>query len=88
MKALLVLVCILLASTLFIHTFTMARHLGEKDINDPPVFIPATPGEHNEPRNCGRGKPYKSCIPGTPSMDPPCSVYKRGRGCQELPTKP
>ncbi|PPD89207.1 hypothetical protein GOBAR_DD13851 [Gossypium barbadense] len=55
------------------------------DINDPPVFIPATPGEHNEPRNCGRGKPYKSCIPGTPSMDPPCSVYKRGRGCQDVP---
>ncbi|KAB2095851.1 Protein translocase subunit SecA [Gossypium arboreum] len=81
MKALLVMVCILLASTLFTPTFTMARQLGEKDINDPPVFTTATAGEHNEPRNCGRGKSYKYCIgPGTPSMDPPCSVYNR-HGC-------
>ncbi|KAG4213625.1 hypothetical protein ERO13_A01G068150v2 [Gossypium hirsutum] len=54
MRALLVMVCILLASTLFIPTSTMARQLGEKDINDPPVFT--TP-------NCGCGKPYKNCIP-------------------------
>ncbi|KAB2044132.1 hypothetical protein ERO13_D01G055200v2 [Gossypium hirsutum] len=72
MKALLVMVCILLASTLFIPTFTIARHLGEKDINDPPVFTTATAGEHNEPRNCGRGKSYKYCGPGTPSMNSPC----------------
>ncbi|MFQ6670760.1 hypothetical protein Gotur_035549 [Gossypium turneri] len=64
------------------HSFYPYFHHGStSDINDPPVFTPATSGEHNEPRNCGRGKPYKSCIgPGTPSMDPPCSVFKR-HGC-------
>ncbi|TYH30201.1 hypothetical protein ES288_A01G075400v1 [Gossypium darwinii] len=72
MRALLVMVCILLASTLFIPTSTMARQLGEKDINDPPVFT--TP-------NCGCGKPYKNCIPATtPPKIPPCSVYNR-HGC-------
>ncbi|TYI96457.1 hypothetical protein E1A91_D01G074400v1 [Gossypium mustelinum] len=81
MKALLVMVCILLASTLFIPTSTMARQLGEKDINiDPPVFTPP---------NCGHGKPYENCIPATNPPKRECPIiYRRGRDCQELPTKP
>ncbi|TYI42206.1 hypothetical protein ES332_A01G081700v1 [Gossypium tomentosum] len=71
MKALLVMVCILLASTLFIPTSTMARQLVAKDINDRPVFN--TPRRNKPAVPCGRGMPYKSCIPGTqPPKKQPC----------------
>ncbi|XVF70384.1 hypothetical protein PTKIN_Ptkin11bG0157500 [Pterospermum kingtungense] len=73
MKALFFILCILLASTLSMPNFTLARQLAEKKVT-PVVLTPGTVP-------CGRGTPYRKCLPENPKPPPPpkChSIYKRG----------
>ncbi|XVF78111.1 hypothetical protein PTKIN_Ptkin14bG0102900 [Pterospermum kingtungense] len=67
MKALFLIVSILLGSSLFIHTFTMARELAEKERSVyalGPASTEITPGRPDKRVvPCRRGMPYRSCKP-------------------------
>ncbi|KAK8493383.1 hypothetical protein V6N12_000927 [Hibiscus sabdariffa] len=90
MKASSVILCFLLASSLFIPTSTMARQLLQYD--SPPPSPPSPYLTEPDPvRICGRGQPYKSCIPNNSPLKPHpnCSgIYNRERGCRGYPSKP
>ncbi|KAL0015249.1 hypothetical protein SO802_002318 [Lithocarpus litseifolius] len=58
MKAILV-VCFLLLSTFFISSSNAARDLADKS----PVTVPSQ-DPHKPAIPCGRGKPYRECLPG------------------------
>ncbi|KAE8713658.1 hypothetical protein F3Y22_tig00110206pilonHSYRG00282 [Hibiscus syriacus] len=73
MKALLFIVCLLLASTLSFPTSTTARELDEKD--------PYPENPENPAVKCGRGQSYFKCILKPP---PKCTIYERG--CNADPT--
>ncbi|XVE80209.1 hypothetical protein DITRI_Ditri14bG0121400 [Diplodiscus trichospermus] len=67
MKALFLIVCILLASTLYLPTFTVARELVEKEPTPTPGLTV-----------CDRNTPYNRCVPRKePPMPPKCPIYNR-----------
>uniref|UniRef100_A0A7N2MVQ2 Uncharacterized protein n=1 Tax=Quercus lobata TaxID=97700 RepID=A0A7N2MVQ2_QUELO len=69
MKAILV-VCFLLLSTFFIPSSNAARDLADLSA----VTVPSQ-DPHKPVITCGRGKPYRECLPGNRKPSPPSKSY-------------